>query len=100
MAPIQSSDRSAYVWRFPGSPVKIHLSLSAVTALESQLGTAGEGVLIGSAEAGSVEVTRSVAATARRPLAEILCDFEEHQIVGYYRIGRDEPLSLSAQDIE
>ena len=112
-----------YVWAFPGSPVRIHLSLSVVSKLREQLftgfdpGSAKEigGLLLGKAQAGRVDITdiRSFSATEDGYIAWSSADkvhlkslLQKHQsdhslpsIVGYFRSDLRGGIRLSEEDL-
>jgi hypothetical protein len=94
-----------YVWWFPGSPVRVHLSLDVVRRLAEQLRpggaeTAREGLLFGKAVDGATEVLDFQPAGGRVPEAVAALDKEgaKRLLVGYYRTEA-EVLRLNERDL-
>jgi hypothetical protein len=96
---------SYYVWWFPGSPVRVHLSLDVVRRLSEQLGPGGaqkggEGLLFGKAVDGTTEVLDFQPAAGRIPEAVEALDKEgaKRLLVGCYRTESD-VLRLNDKDL-
>jgi len=101
-----SSGVSPYVWWFPGSPVKVHLSLDVVRRLKEQLQLAGgkavvEGLLFGHAAEGATEVLdfQPAAGSVADALASLAKDGGKRFLVGYYRTETGEHLRLNENNL-
>jgi outer membrane biosynthesis protein TonB len=113
-----------YVWAFPGSPVRIHLSLSVVSNLREQLFTEFDpssakeygGLLLGKVEAGRVHITdfRLFDTTSdgqyfvlsnsdKNNLQELIrkqgTDTSMPAVVGYFRTDLRGGIRLSQEDL-
>lgn len=93
-----ASDPRFYVWSFPGCPVRVHLSLSAVAEFESEIPAAGDGVLFGQVDRNAVAVT-GFAAARGRTLSELARDGDGRRVVGYYRVDPAGSLNLNERDL-
>ncbi len=119
--PVRESSTD-YVWTFPGSPIRIHLSLAVVTRLREQLFTGFDpsssreigGLLLGKVQAGGIHVKgiRSFC-PADKSSYFILSDIDkvnlkdvikEQQgagslVVGYFRSDQRGGIRLSEEDL-
>jgi periplasmic protein TonB len=100
-------DPKHYVWWFPGSPVKVHLSLSVVQRLGQGLwvtgnGASKEGLLFGRTQDGATEILEF------EPIAEGITvpamvaglpSERRHSLVGYYRTEEGATFRLNSQDL-
>src|ERR1041385_8449207 len=91
----QGSNAAHYVWWFPGSPLKVHLSLDVVDRLRRHLkavneGQADQGLLLGNALRSAPEVLDFEAAGDRSVSEMIAALSDERSLVGYYRLEQGE----------
>ena len=93
-----------YLWWFPGSPVKIHLSLRVVDRLNQQIlaSTPGkaEGLLFGRVREGATEILDFEPAANHNVAVEVggLSLEKAASLVGYYRAEDGEAFQLDARD--
>jgi len=98
-------DPGKFVWWFPGSPIRVHLTLDVVRRLTRQLQiagakAAGEGLLLGRSAEGATEVLDFQPAPGRvRETAETMAEGGKHLLVGYYRIENGD-LRLNEADVQ
>lgn len=122
--PPPPSDESFYTWSFPGSPVRILLSLDIVAGLSEyltrpQAGHNGEagGLLLGSVNPEAVQITAfaafalhaeseshfAVSAKDRQRFKEFIEQFNQPdspaRVVGYFRSHRRDGLCLNDEDL-
>ena len=93
------SGSSYYVWWFPGSPVRVHLSLDVVRRLGEQLQTApAQGFLFGKTADGATEILDFQSSPGPIPesVAALTEDGGKPLLVGWYRTG--ESLALNDGD--
>src|SRR5690242_4304720 len=84
------SGSSYYVWWFPGSPVRVHLSLDVVRRLGEQLQTApAQGLLFGKTAEGATEILDFQSSPGPIPesVAALTEDGGKPLLVGWYRTG-------------
>jgi hypothetical protein len=91
-----------YVWRFPGSPIRVHLALDVVRRLAKQLSSgAAEGLLFGKAGDGVTEVLdfQRTAGRVSEAITTLEKYGEKRLLVGYYRTEPGDILRLNDEDL-
>ncbi len=92
-----------YLWRFPGSPITVHLDLEAVARLQEQLrqtprdGTT-HGLLFGGHSGATTEILDFQPVSGQLSPEAAQKD-REHRLVGYYRTEAGETLRPNKSDL-
>lgn len=95
-----------YAWWFPGSPIRVHLSLDVIRRLRERLQLAGpqverEGLLFGKVTEGATEVLDFQPASGHVPgaVAALARDGGQPTLIGYYRTDFGNGLRLTDKDL-
>jgi hypothetical protein len=105
MQPYISRDSRYYVWWFPGSPIRAHLSLDVISQLHQQVqlrtpDAVTHGFLFGRAGEGLTEIIDFTPAIGGADgLSADASRTNGHILVGYYRVESGDKLRLNDADL-
>ena len=98
---------TAYLWSFPGAPVRVWIELAVVEAISAKLASdagVAAGVLLGDAEGPTIRIRsfQSVAAATAASFAPVLARHTggKFRPVGYYTAAARDGVRLDAGEIE